>query len=226
MITRFYLFSNIFMVNEMPKTDPFEKYTDAYDDWFARNPEAYQAELAAIRELLPSPLGRGVEVGVGTGKFAVPLGIGIGVEPAAQMAAKAVALGVEVVPGVAEQLPFGNDEFDCVLMVTTICFVDDIAASFREAQRILKPGGCLLVGFVDKESELGRRYLAKREESRFYKAATFFSTREVLDHLDDAGFGAVEIRQTLLPGEALTDVREGYGEGAFIVVKCLKLDLR
>ena len=63
------------MVNEMPKTDPFEKYTDAYDDWFARNPEAYQAELAAIRELLPSPLGRGVEVGVGTGKFAVPLAV-------------------------------------------------------------------------------------------------------------------------------------------------------
>lgn len=213
------------MVNEMPKTEPFEKYTDAYDDWFARNPEAYQAELAAIRELLPSPLGRGMEVGVGTGKFSVPLGFGIGVEPAAQMAAKATALGIEVVPGVAEQLPFGKDEFDCVLMVTTICFVDDIVASFQEVHRVLKPGGCLIVGFVDKETELGRRYLAKREESRFYKAATFFSTREVLDHLDEAGFGAVETRQTLLPGEGLTDVREGYGEGAFIAIKCLKLDL-
>jgi ubiquinone/menaquinone biosynthesis C-methylase UbiE len=211
-------------MNEMAKTDPFEKYSEAYDDWFARNPEAYQAELAAIRQLLPSPLGRGLEVGVGTGKFAVPLGIKLGVEPAAQMAVKAEHLGIKVVPGVAEQLPFGDAEFDCVLMVTTICFVDDIVASFREARRVLKPGGCIIVGFVDKETELGRQYLAKREKSKFYKAATFFSTREVLDHLVEAGFGKVEIRQTLLLGEDLTVVREGYGEGAFIAIKSLKLD--
>ena len=138
------------------------------------------------------------------------------------MAAKAEQLGIKVVPGVAENLPFADAEFDCVLMVTTICFVDDIVASFREARRVLKPGGCIIVGFVDKETELGRQYLAKREKSKFYKAATFFSTREVLDHLTEAGFGEVEIRQTLLPGEDQMTVQNGFGEGAFIAIRSVK----
>lgn len=37
----------------MPKTNAFDRYTDEYDDWFAKNPEKYEAELELIRELLP-----------------------------------------------------------------------------------------------------------------------------------------------------------------------------
>ncbi|MCK4503713.1 MAG: class I SAM-dependent methyltransferase, partial [Desulfuromonadales bacterium] len=133
----------------MPKIDAFEEHSDAYDDWFDKNRAAYEAELKAVRQLLPAGAVRGMEIGVGSGKFAVPLGIKIGVEPSSQMAVKAEKLGIEVHPGVAEELPFAADQFDFVLMVTTICFVDDVVQSFREALRVLQPGGAIIVAYVD-----------------------------------------------------------------------------
>jgi len=206
----------------MPKVDAFEKHSDAYDDWFVKNREAYEVELKAVQQLLPVGDVQGMEIGVGSGKFAVPLGIKIGVEPSGQMAVKAKQLGIEVHSGVAEELPFSADRFDFVLMVTTICFVDDIVQSFREALRVLISGGCILVGFVDMESELGQKYLQNRHKSKFYQQATFFSTREVLDHLETAGFGATEIKQTLIPGDTEKTVLDGFGEGAFVVIKAVK----
>ncbi|MDX2494321.1 MAG: class I SAM-dependent methyltransferase [Desulfuromusa sp.] len=206
----------------MPKIDAFENYSDAYDDWFEKNQDAYEAELKAVRQLLPAGDVRGMEVGIGSGKFAVPLGIKVGVEPSEQMAAKAEKLGLEVHSGVAEELPFPAGQFDFVLMVTTICFVDDAVRSFQEARRVLAPGGCILVGFVDMESELGQKYLQNRHKSKFYKEATFFSTEEVLDHLKTAGFGTTKIRQTLVPADTEKTVLDGFGEGAFVVIRAIK----
>ncbi|RLC90022.1 MAG: hypothetical protein DRI37_02485 [Chloroflexi bacterium] len=106
--------------------------------------------------------------------------------------------------------------FDFVLIITIICFVDDVSKSFREAFRVLKPGGCIIVGFVDKESKLGRHYAEKREESKFYKETIFFSTREVLKYLEKAGFGTVRIKQTLVPGESQETIRvSGTLHGGF-----------
>ena len=85
-------------------TDAFENYALEYDDWFERYELAYRAELAAIEVLLPRA-GRGLEIGVGTGRFAGPLGIKVGVEPARAMAARAKNRGIEVVRGCAEALP-------------------------------------------------------------------------------------------------------------------------
>ncbi len=206
----------------MPRIDAFENHSDAYDDWFDKNSEAYAAELKAVMQQLPASPAQGLEVGVGSGKFAVPLGIKIGVEPSAQMAAKAKKLGIDVHSGVAEALPFSADQFDFVLMVTTICFVDDIVKSFQEALRVLVPGGSIIVGFVDVDSELGQKYLHNRHKSRFYQQATFFSAQQVLDHLQTSGFGQSEVKQTLIPDADKHAVRDGFGEGAFVVIKAVK----
>lgn len=206
----------------MPKIEPFEKYSDAYDEWFDKNPDKYEAELEAIRQLLPLTEAEGVEIGVGSGRFAVPLGIKIGVEPSGAMAIKAEKRGVKVFPGVAENLPFSDAMFDFVLMVTTICFVDDVTKSFAEAFRVLKHGGHIIVGFMDKESELGRQYAENREGSEFYKDATFFSTKEVLKHLKEVGFRIARIKQTLIHGDSKGTILDNYGKGAFVVVSGMK----
>lgn len=205
----------------MAKIESFEQHSDAYDQWFEKNHALYKAELEAIRQFIP--LGaEGVEVGVGSGKFAAPLGIKIGVEPSEKMAIKAKELGIEVYLGVAENLPFPDDRFGFVLMVTTICFVDNIKKSFTEAFRVLKPGAAIIIGFVDKESTLGKQYAARSHESKFYKNATFFSAQEVLKYLSLAGFKEPKIKQALIPSEAPETILDGFGQGAFVAIKAIK----
>lgn len=206
----------------MPKIEPFEKYSDEYDRWFDNHLDIYAAELEAIRQLIPPFGAEGMEVGVGSGKFAVPLGIKIGVEPSEKMASKARLQGIDVRSGIAEELPFSDGRFDFVLMVTTICFVDDVVKSLREVFRILKPGGFIIVGFVDRESELGKQYSEKKASSRFYKDATFFSTPEVIRYLEGSGFVIADVLQTLIPGELPKTILEGFGRGSFVAIKGMK----
>lgn len=203
----------------MPKTDPFERYVEEYEAWFDRHDDLYRAELRALRELLPPRWSEGAEVGVGTGRFAGPLGIRTGVEPSPRMAEKATALGIDVHPGTAEHLPFSDGVLDLVLMVTTICFVDDVPRAFAEARRVLRPGGSIVVGFIDGESGPGRRYDESRSASRFYRDAVFLSAAEVTRLLEQAGFVIGGARQTLVEGEPPGTVLDGAGRGAFAVIR-------
>jgi SAM-dependent methyltransferase len=206
----------------MPGVNAFDKNVDRYEQWFVDNPLAYVSELRALRELLPTS-GSGIEIGVGTGRFAAPLGIRNGIEPSRSMAEVARKRGIEVVPGVAEHMPFADGEFDHALMVTTVCFLDDMDMAFHEVRRILKPGGSFVIGFVDRESPLGMAYQDRKDKSAFYQNARFYSVDEVISQLLKSGFCELELRQTLFrPLAELSEVepvKEGHGEGSFVVVR-------
>ena len=208
-----------------PRSEPFEQHQRRYEEWFERHGFAYRSELEAVRSLLP-PARDSLEVGVGTARFAEPTGIRFGVEPARAMADEAARRGVTVVRGTAERLPFADASFASVLMVTTVCFVDDLDAAFAEAKRVLRPGGALVVGFVDRESPLGRVYETHRDESVFYRIATFYSTAEITRSLARAGMDEPTFAQTVFtfPWEmkAPDPVRPGHGEGSFVVVRASK----
>jgi SAM-dependent methyltransferase len=207
----------------MAKIAPFEDFSEEFDEWFDRNKDKYEAELRALRYFIPSN-GNGLEVGVGSGKFAAPLGIKTGVEPSHKMADKARKLGIHVFPGIAEDLPISNSTFDFVLMVTTICFVDDLKKSFQEAFHVLIKEGFIVIGFIDKDSELGKVYRANKDKSHFYNIAEFFSTEEVLACLSEAGFGAFETKQTIFSGDDTQRIEDGFGTGSFVVIKGLKIN--
>lgn len=206
----------------MPGVNAFDKHVERYEQWFVDNPLAYVSELRALRELMPQG-GKGVEIGVGTGRFAAPLEIKKGIEPSRSMAEVARKRGIEVIHGVAEHLPFADGEFDHALMVTTVCFLDDMDLAFQEVRRVLKPGGSFVIGFVDCESTLGREYQDRKDKSAFYQDATFYTVQEVVSHLQKNGFGAFSFRQTLFrPLAELSEVepvKEGHGEGSFVVVR-------
>jgi len=207
----------------MTRNAVFDDNAAVYDSWFEENRPLYQAELEAVKGSIPSE-GMGVEIGVGTGRFAAPLGITIGVEPSPRMVALARQRGVEVLEGVAEALPFADGVFDFALMVTVVCFLDDVTQAFREAYRILNLQGVLIVGFIDRDSELGRRYSQRKEQSRFYRGATFYSVAELETRLTEAGFAGFNYRQTLFPGQTADQpVAEGYGIGSFVVVRAIKI---
>ena len=206
----------------MAKISPFEKYVEQYEEWFVENRWVYEAELRAVKAMLPAG-GRGLEIGVGTGRFAEPLGIKIGVEPSKYMKEIAQKRGIQVLDGIAEELPFDDSRFDFVLMVTTVCFVDDINKALLEAHRVLSDGGFLIVGFIDRNSIMGKIYLDRQNENVFYKEATFFSANELMKIIDRSGFVDLTFNQTIF--KTLTEttknepVKPGYGEGSFVVIR-------
>jgi SAM-dependent methyltransferase len=209
----------------MPGVNAFDNNVDRYEQWFVDNPLAYVSELRAVRELVPTN-SNGIEIGLGTGRFAAPLGITRGIEPSRPMAELARKKGIEVVAGVAEHLPFMDIEFGFVLMVTTVCFLDDMEMAFREVRRVLKPGGSFVIGFVDRDSPLGKAYQIRKDKSAFYQHATLYATKDIVAALEKAGFGSLEWRQTLFqPLETMSEVepvKKGYGQGSFVVVRAEK----
>lgn len=198
----------------------FETCVNQYEEWFEQNPAIFALELSAVKELIPTGM-TGIEIGVGTGRFAAALGIQVGVEPSEKMAEKALQKGLTVIRGRAENLPVENNSYDFVLMVTTICFLEDIFKSFMEIRRILKKNGVLIIGFIDKNSKLGCLYEEKKQSGGFYKDARFFSVEEVLRFLTETGFKDFQFRQVLSAVNPISNesVKTGYGQGGFVVIQ-------
>ncbi len=204
----------------------FEQYAQAYDDWFVEHDAAYRAELAAVAALLPAA-GRGVEIGVGTGRFAGPLKISLGVEPAWAMATLAKKRGIQVILGRAEALPLASTSCDFVLLVTVLCFLPNPVVAIRECSRILKPHGRLILAVLDPDSPLGRQYEAQKDKSRFFREARFYPLPQIREWLEDSGFQELARRQTIFQEPATMmepeSGRPGSGKGAFVVLTAQKI---
>ena len=205
----------------MAKAEIFEMNVDAYEKWFHDHSLAYVSEIKAVQALLPKE-GEGVEIGVGTGRFAAPLKIRHGVEPSTAMAAIARRRGVDVTEGTAEKLPFEDERFDYALMIATLCVVDDPGAALREVHRILTPAGVLVVGLVDRERPLGESQEQKGKSICWHDTACF-SAAEVVALMKEGGFHDFAFTQTIFqPLEMIAEVepvREGHGKGAFVAVR-------
>ncbi len=203
----------------MNDIDVFGEQADRYDEWFERNRQILDSEIAAIRELLPV-FAKGIEIGTGTGIFASALGIRDGVEPSVLMGRRAEARGIRVVRAKAEDLPLEDGAYDLALMVTVDCFLDDMRRALREARRILSQDGSLILAFLDRGTPLGRELDAEKASDDFYRAAHFHSSEEMKTFLIYAGFTITGARQTVFSFEnRLQDIWEGTGEGLFAVLR-------
>ncbi|MCX6696251.1 MAG: class I SAM-dependent methyltransferase [Methanoregula sp.] len=170
----------------------FEDFAADYDCWFDDHPDVYHAQLRLLGRAVPSQ-GLGLEVGVGSGRFATPLGICYGIDPSLPLAETAKSRGVEVVIGVGEHLPYRSGSFDYAVMMTVICFLDDMARVLREVFRVLTPSGIIVLGFIERDGEIFRHYSSEPEKGRFLRHARFYSTDEVIQELRDAGVSRVEV---------------------------------
>jgi ubiquinone/menaquinone biosynthesis C-methylase UbiE len=211
----------------LEKKAVFEKLLDEYDEWFDLHTYAFQSEVEAIRSLLPEGESHGIEVGLGSGRFAQSLGIKEGVEPSFALRRLAVNRGVEVMDAVAERLPYKALHFDFVLMASCLSYLVDVKKAFNEAFRVLRWDGSLIVGVLDKDREIAQEYMQRSEMESFYKGAQFYTPIQVLQWLREAGFRQFEVRQTLFTPldevDELQPTKLGYGEGSFVVIKARKI---
>jgi len=212
----------------MPKIDPYQTRAADYDHWFERHPYVYQAELAAVRKLIPT-VGRGVEVGVGTGRFAQPLGVTIGIDPSPAMMKFAVARNIDLVTGTAEYLPLRSAACDFITMITILHLLDDASAAIHECYRALVPAGHIIIAFIERDSPMGREYHrgSGRDDSEgYFREVRFFSGYEILEMLRASGFRSPISAQTIFrPVAEITGpepVEPGHGRGSFVVVRAEK----
>lgn len=209
----------------MNRDNPFDNYYQEYDQWFSQNEYVYKSELRAVKHMVPGNK-IGLEIGVGTGRFAHPLGITTGIDPSQKMLELAGKKDIDVYPGKGEDLPFPDKSFEVVLIITTLCFLDNIEETFQEVKRVLKKDGSFIIGLIDRDSPLGQKYLKYKDENVFYKFAEFHSAREVLHLLEKYNFKNYEVIQTVFGDLAeinkIQDFKKGYGEGGFVVIKVKK----
>jgi ubiquinone/menaquinone biosynthesis C-methylase UbiE len=124
-----------------------------YDRAFEASEEAGLREMR--RELLKRARGRVLELGSGTG-LNLELFPREGLdsltvtEPDPHMfkqlrqRAAEVCAGAELEQAGAEDLPFGDDSFDTVVVTLVLCTVPDQPTTLKEIARVLAPGGQLL----------------------------------------------------------------------------------
>lgn len=132
-------------------------WSDRYLDRNAGG-EALRERRDRVLEALDGCGGRLLDVGCGSGTMAGAVAdrgfgfVGIDASPRMLQAARAGAEGACVAVAVVEALPFPDASFDVVLCMGVIGAVPDREAAIGEGQRVLRPGGSLLISFPNRVS--------------------------------------------------------------------------
>jgi SAM-dependent methyltransferase len=174
------------------------------------------AELAGRRPCL--------EVGVGTGRIALPLaragvemvGVDLSRPMLDQLVQKAGGLPFPLAVGDARALPFGDGSFGAGLVAHVLHLIPTWRRAVEEMARVLRPGGVLLVALGRREPQL------QQIESRFMAEAGVTRPFVGLDHdpveLDRVleTFGArmhelpaIEVAREIAPATFIDELGEG-----------------
>ncbi|MGB2957765.1 MAG: methyltransferase domain-containing protein [Bacteroidota bacterium] len=228
----------------------FDEFAEKYDFWFLQNRTVLQSEILLLKHALSDP-GKTLSVGCGSGLFEQLLrsehGVDIryGVEPADAMARIAEKRGMSVKRGAAEELPYGDSEFDTVLLNGIPSYVADLEKAFLEAFRVLRPGGHVVVLDVPAESSYGLLYrLASLVGSydddylkrvvpelpypmEFARAANWRTTAQKAEMLHSAGYVELEFAQTLtrhpkFSNDSVETPQEGFDRGDYVSIRARK----
>jgi len=212
------------MNNNGKDNNPFNTLADEYDAWFDNEGKTiFEIELKALREILPEAPKPWLEIGVGSGRFARELGIDTAIEPAIELVKMARRRGINTFWGQGEQRFFEEFSFGTVFLITTLCFLKFPLDVLREAHRILRPGGKIVIGTILHDSPWGQYCLQKKAEGNiFYRQANFYKCSEVARFTLQAGFTGERIISTLFqkPDDVQhsEDFKEGYWVDAGFVI--------
>jgi SAM-dependent methyltransferase len=133
----------------------FNVPADAYDRFMGRYSSQLSAQLADLAGIEAGQ--RVIDVGCGPGALIVELVRRLGtnavaaVDPSEQFveAARTRHPGVGVQLASAEDLPFGDDEFDAALAQLVVHFMADPVAGLAEMRRVTRPGSVVSASVWD-----------------------------------------------------------------------------
>jgi len=211
----------------MIKKLPFKEHLQEYESWFERHPAVYESEISALRQIWPVGTNlKSLEIGAATGRFSCDLKITEALDPESCLLEKAEERGVNVMPGRAEDLPYASNQFDVVFIGTSIHYFTDTQKALKEACRVLRNSGKLIIAFIDRKSEIGRDYSSRSNDDLFYSRAHLYTVGEMQMEIINAGFIHLDFFQTLFGSlesiKAVQPYKAGYGEGSYVIIKAEK----
>lgn len=199
----------------------FDAHAADYDLWYesAQGRALFASEVDAIRLLMLNLEHPFLEIGVGTGRFAEELGIDAGIDPSDQALSLARPRGISVQRATGEDIPFADASCGAVFILCTLCFVENPEKVLTEVRRVLQPGGCLIVGILNRESAWGALYMSKQAEGHpIYRHARFYGAAELSAMLANAGLSVEASASTLAQSPSGNPYREqaqaGISKGA------------
>ncbi len=165
------------------------------------------------RELLADASGRVLELGTGTGHnlehYTDAVSELVLTEPDPHMARRlrealaevsGPARNATVVEASAEDLPFDDDSFDCVVSTLVLCTVENPHRALTEARRVLVEAGRLLyLEHVRSENPRLVRWQNLLERPWGFFAAGCHPNRDTGQQLADAGFWIDSLQNDRLP---------------------------
>jgi 2-polyprenyl-3-methyl-5-hydroxy-6-metoxy-1,4-benzoquinol methylase len=87
-----------------------------------------------------------------------------------------------------QALPFSDNTFDVVTCITVLAFVPDAIQAVREMARVLRPGGCLVIGDLGKWSIwAARRRVRGWFGAKIWRTAKFRTAKELTGLTEAAG---------------------------------------
>ena len=120
----------------------------------------------------------------------------------------------------AHSLPFEDNTFDCVVAQFGVMFYSDKVKAFKEAYRVLKPGGTFIFNSWD---EINLNPMAKQANDalkRFFPIDTpafytvpfsYFDDKQIISDVTAAGFAKPEIEKVWLTGYSSSSYDAAHG---------------
>lgn len=170
----------------------FDAFAKDYDRWYESKLGRFvdRIEKGMIESLAQPQRGEeALDLGAGTGNYSLWLadqGVHVtGLDPSREMLAIAREKDgdkkVRWVEGDAHDLPFMDGSFHLVISVTALEFMKEPQKVLREAMRVLKPGGRIVLGLLARESPWGELYssLAAKDPAHLFAKAHLYREEEI-----------------------------------------------
>ncbi len=204
----------------------FDKIAPRYDKILNR-----YATSRRVESINRNAYGKCLEVGAGTGTISKALSKNHPVT-ATDISPQMVKLikktsNIKAYVCDAENLPFKNSEFDTVIATEVIYYLDNPEKFFREARRVLKPKGRLILTCSAKITEAYDRLRALLRQAGFKamyfddKNRRFVSTKQLETWLKQTGFKIKRMDRAILFPWAAFDPLNRALEKTFLKHLCV-----
>ncbi len=185
-------------MGELSQKEFFSENYERYDQWYEKHQMEYKDQIEFLKPLIPR--GKGLEIGVGTGRFATELGIEYGVDYVREMAEESIKRGIKAFQADASRLPFPDKFFDFSFSIVTMCFLEDPMSVLRESRRV---ANLVINVILDRDCEYIQNII-KRPKG-FYRYATFYTENDLVEMYRKSGFVDISVlRRDLKTSEGET----------------------